>query len=115
MEKEYKVHEHEEYEEPEHRHKEYEEHRSEEHKEHGHREKKIHTLLERFEEELEDACEYLKLAEEMPEEAIGLELIGRDEVTHARFLHDVLEECGHEISEEHEKKWHHVLKKYGFE
>ena len=86
-----------------------------EHKEHEHHEDKMHILLERFEEELEDACEYLKLAEEMPEEAIGLELIGRDEVTHANHLHDILEEHGHEFSEEHKKKWHHVLKKYGFE
>lgn len=96
----------------EYEHKEYE---HKEHEHHEHHEDKMHILLERFEEELEDACEYLKLAEEMPEEAIGLELIGRDEVTHANHLHDILEEHGHEFSEEHEKKWHHVLKKYGWE
>jgi uncharacterized protein YeaO (DUF488 family) len=99
----------------EHEYKEYNEHEAAEHKMHMSREKKIHTLLERFEEEMEDACEYVRLAEEMPEEAVGLWLIGRDEVTHARFMHEVLEEYGHELSEEHEKKWHHVLKKYGLE
>jgi ribonucleotide reductase beta subunit family protein with ferritin-like domain len=85
--------------------------------EYGHAEHKDkhHVILERYEEELEDACEYARLAEEMPEESVGLLAIGRDEVTHANYLREILEEHDHVFSEEHEKKWHHVLKKYGWE
>lgn len=88
-----------------------------EYKEHDHHEHEDlhHVLLDRYEEELEDACTYARLAEEHPEEAVGFNSIGREEVTHAIFLRKELEDLGHEFSEEHEKKWHRVLKKYGFE
>ena len=82
-----------------------------EHEHHG----LMKELLEHFEEELEDACEYAKLADEYPEEYVGFHSIGREEVTHAIFIHDELVDMGHEFSDEHKHKWHHVLKKYGFE
>lgn len=83
--------------------------------EHHEHKDKHHVILERYEEELEDACTYARLAEEYPDESVGFWLIGRDEVTHAEHLREILEEHDHEFSDEHERKWHHVLKKYGFE
>jgi hypothetical protein len=70
-------------------------------------------LLERFEEELEDACEYHKLSEqyELDHEDIahGLWLIGREEATHARYLyHHIVEE----IPEELREKWDKVKRIY---
>jgi hypothetical protein len=73
------------------------------------------VLVERFEEELEDACEYAKLAEKYPDAAKDFYAIGREEVTHADHLHTLLRHHAHEFSDEHEAKWHRVLRKYGFE
>lgn len=72
-------------------------------------------LVERFEEELEDACEYAHLAHEHPEYEKDFFAIGREEVTHAHHLFTLLRQHGHELSDEHEAKWHRVLRKYGFE
>lgn len=88
------------------------EHYEHEHHEHKH---KGEVLIERFEEELEDACEYAKLAEEHPECAKLFHAIGREEVTHAYHLRDEILKMGHEIPDEHEVKWHKVLRKYGWE
>ena len=56
-----------------------------------------HHLVEQYYEEIEDAHEYLKLAEEAEDDhcyitANGLEMIAHEEMTHARFLRDKLEE-----------------------
>lgn len=82
------------------------------HAEHVDKEK---ILLDRYEEELEDACEYARLAEEMPGCADLLHAIGREEVTHAYHLRERLHKMGHKFADEHELKWHKVLKKYGWE
>lgn len=76
---------------------------------------KIKTLLERYEEEIEDAEEYEELAEEMPGCAKLFRTIGNEEVTHAYHLRDKLLKMGHEFAGEHESKWHKVLKEYGWE
>lgn len=82
--------------------------------EYEHKERK-QALLERFEEELEDACEYAELAEEHPECAELFHAIGREELTHAYYLSDRIRRMGHELSDELELKWHKTLKKYGRE
>ena len=90
----------------------------EHHEHHGHRERhheKTEELIEHFEEELEDACEYYELADEYPECAHLFHRIGREEVTHAYHLREKLLEMGHDFSEEHKEKWHKVLRKYGWE
>ena len=92
---------------------EHEEHKHYDHHERKHKKKEI--LIERFEEELEDACEYHELAEEYPECAHLFRRIGREEITHAYHLREKLLGMGHEFSEEHEEKWHKVLRKYGWE
>lgn len=74
-----------------------------------------HVLVHRFEEELEDACEYAHLAHEHPEYEKDFLAIGREEVTHAHHLFTLLRQHGHELSDAHEAKWHRVLRKYGFE
>lgn len=76
---------------------------------------KVKRLLEQYEDELEEAEEYAELAEEMPGCAELMHAIGREEVTHAYHLRDKLIKMGHEFAEDHESKWHKVLKKYGWE
>lgn len=66
-------------------------------------------ILEKFEDEMEDVCEYLDLAEKTEETAptlsAGLRAIAHDEYTHAKFFHDYLESIGvHEYAE----KWKRV-------
>jgi hypothetical protein len=95
------------------KYEEHEEHKHYDHHERKHKKKEI--LIERFEEELEDACEYHELAEEYPECAHLFRRIGREEITHAYHLREKLLGMGHEFSEEHEEKWHKVLRKYGWE
>lgn len=73
------------------------------------------VVLHHFAEEMEDACEYAHLAEMYPEDAKDFWAIGREEVTHAHHLFTLLRQHGHELSDEHEAKWHRVLRKYGFE
>ena len=58
-----------------------------------------HQLLEDYYEEIADANKYLKLSEEAEKESFyntakTLELMAHDEMTHARFLRDKLEEWG---------------------
>ena len=106
-------------------HEEHEEHERKEHheghehhEEHKHRDRhleKKELLLEHFEEEVKDACEYYALAEEYPECAHLFRRIGREEITHAYHLREKLLVMGHDFSEEHEEKWHKVLRKYGWE
>ena len=76
---------------------------------------KVKRLLEQYEDELEEAEEYAELAEEMPGCAELMHAIGREEVTHAYHLRDKLLKMGHEFADDHESKWHKVLKKYGWE
>lgn len=83
-----------------------------EHNEH----KDIESILqEHYEDEIEGACDYAKLAEKYPEYAKDFWALGREEVTHADHFRTLLRHHGHEFSDEHEGKWHRVLKKYGFE
>jgi hypothetical protein len=88
------------------------EHENHEHHEHKN---KIEVFLERFEEEIEDACEYHRLAEEYPKCAHLFHKIGREEITHAYHLRERLLEMEHVFSEEHDEMWHKVLRKYGWE
>jgi hypothetical protein len=74
-----------------------------------------HVLLDRYAEEMEDACKYAHLAKEHPEYEKDFLAIGREEVTHADHLRTLLRHHGHEFSDEHEGKWHRILQKYGFE
>lgn len=71
--------------------------------------------FDHLEEEIEDACEYLKEAEEAAEEgktylAEGLKKIAYDEYTHAHFLREYLmtkhEYRHHEKSAKIEEHWH---------
>lgn len=64
-------------------------------------------ILEKFEDEMEDVCEYLDLAglaENAPTLSAGLRAIAHDEYTHARFFHDYLESVN-SLKPEHEEKW----------
>ena len=66
-------------------------------------------VLEHFEDEMEDVCEYLDLAERAEETAptlaAGMRAMAHDEYTHAEFLHDYLESVGvHEYAD----KWNRV-------
>lgn len=75
----------------------------------------LEVLAEHFEEEIEDACEYAKLAEEYHDEHIALWELGREEATHANYLHSVLERHHHHFNEEHLEKFHKMMRKFGFE
>jgi hypothetical protein len=91
------------------------EHEYHEHHEHHENKSRTDILLERFEEEIEDACEYHRLAEEYPKCAHLFHKIGREEITHAYHLRERLLEMEHVFSEEHDEMWHKVLRKYGWE
>lgn len=85
-----------------------------------HEHENVHKSLEEvlahhFEEELEDACEYARLAEKYPEDEKDFWAIGREEVTHAHHLKNLLDRHGHDFKDEHLAKWHRVLHKYGYE
>lgn len=81
-------------------------------------------LFEHLEEEIEDACEYLKEAEKTEAEgkpylAEGMRRIALDEYSHANFLRDYLitkkvyhEHEKHEHIEEH---WHRLRQRLGYE
>jgi uncharacterized protein YabN with tetrapyrrole methylase and pyrophosphatase domain len=72
------------------------------------------ALLEHFEDELEGACEYDKLAEAHPHMAGVYHAIARDELSHADFFRREMKEHGYHIPEELEARWHKMLKKYGY-
>ena len=77
-----------------------------------------HRLREQFCEEIEDANEYLDLAEEAERDgwhltANGLEMIAHEEMTHANFLRERLMEWG-EYHAEKDEKWHHLLQRLGY-
>ena len=77
-----------------------------------------HKIQEQFCEEIEDAHEYLELAEEAEEDgcyqtAHGLELIAHEEMSHANFLREKLIELGM-YHHEKDEKWHHLLHKLGY-
>jgi rubrerythrin len=62
-------------------------------------------IMEKFEDEMEDVCEYLDLAEISPPTlAAGLRAIAHDEYTHARFFHDYLESVN-SLKPEYKEKW----------
>ena len=73
------------------------------------------VLMHHLEEEMEDACEYARLAEEYPVDEKDFWMIGLEEVTHARHLKMLLERHGHHLSDEHVAKWHRIMHKYGLE
>jgi uncharacterized protein YabN with tetrapyrrole methylase and pyrophosphatase domain len=72
------------------------------------------ALLEHFEDELEGACEYDKLAEAHPHMAGVYHAIARDELSHADFFRREMKEHGYHLPEELEVRWHNMLKKYGY-
>lgn len=72
------------------------------------------ALLEHFEDELEGACEYDKLAEAHPHMAGVYHAIARDELSHADFFRREMKEHGYHLPEELEARWHNMLKKYGY-
>jgi ferritin len=81
-------------------------------------------IFEHFEDEMEDACEYLKKAEAAKSEghhylANGLFLMAEDEYSHAKFLRDYLITKkvyhDHEHHEELEAKWHRLRQRLGYE
>ena len=79
----------------------------------------LHVIAEHFEEEIEDACEYARLSEEYEHHdrkvAIALWQLGREEATHANYLHSVLEKHHHPISEQLNEHFHKMMRKFHFE
>ena len=82
------------------------------------------NAFEHLEDEIEDACEYLKEADEMEAQghhylAHGLHQIAMDEYSHANFLRDYLMRRGvyhdHEHHAEVEAHWHRLRGRLGFE
>jgi ferritin len=80
--------------------------------------------IKHLEEEIEDACEYLKEAEDAKEGgkeylAAGMRKVALDEYSHAKFLRDYLHSKHvyneHEKHEHIEKKWHRLREKLGLE
>ena len=64
-------------------------------------------ILEKFEDEMEDVCEYLdlaELAENAPTLSAGLRAMAHDEYTHANFFREYLKEMNF-LKPEHEEKW----------
>ena len=79
--------------------------------------------IKHLEEEIEDACEYLKEADEAEEDgkeylAVGMRKVALDEYSHAKFLRDYLHTKhvyhDHGKHEEIEKHWHRLCEKLGF-
>ena len=77
-----------------------------------------HQLVEDYYDEIEDAHKYLKLAEEAEKDscyvtANGLAMIAHEEMTHARFLRDKLEEWGipHDAKE---AEWEALEHRFGY-
>jgi hypothetical protein len=77
-----------------------------------------------LEDEIEDACEYIREADEANEDgkeylALGLQKVAMDEYTHAEFLRNYLMSKGHyhhyEKHDELEEHWHKLCHKLGFE
>jgi rubrerythrin len=76
-------------------------------------------LREQFCEEIEDAHEYLDLAEEAERDgwhltARGFKMIAHEEMSHANFLRERLLEWG-EYPDGKDDKWHHLLHRLGYE
>lgn len=78
-----------------------------------------HQLLDDYYEEISDAHKYLKLSEDAEKESFyhtaqTLELMAHDEMTHARFLRDKLEEWGipHAAKEE---EWEALERHFAFD
>lgn len=70
-------------------------------------------LHEHLEEEIEDAHEYIELAEAAEARgckylAIGLHEIAREEFSHAKFHRDYLISKGEQPKDETDKKYHHL-------
>jgi rubrerythrin len=70
----------------------------------------IKVLVEKFDEEMEDACEYYHMAEEADEHghhhlAHGLHMMAHDEFTHAKFFKDKLSEMDYVMTEEQREHW----------
>ena len=72
------------------------------------------ALLEHFEDELEGACEYDKLAEAHPHMAGVYHAIARDELSHADFFRREMHDHGYHLPHDLEEEWHRMLKKYGY-
>lgn len=75
------------------------------------------ALLERLEEELEDACTYFHLFEEADKNgneylAKGFWLIGREELSHAEFAYMSIERMGKTVPDDLREKWEKTAKKY---
>ena len=77
-----------------------------------------------LEDEIEDACEYLRESDEADADgkeylAHGLHRVAMDEYTHAEFLRSYLMTKGHyhhyEKHDELEEHWHRLRKKLGLE
>jgi hypothetical protein len=75
----------------------------------------VRVAAEHFAEEIEDASEYAHLAEQFEDEPQLFWELGREEATHANYLHSLLEKHGYNISVEHKEKFHRMMKKYHFE
>lgn len=80
--------------------------------------------IEHLEEEIEDACEYLKEADEAkadgkPYLAEGMHKIAMDEYTHAEFLrHYLMTKRAYHTHEKHEhleEHWHRLRERLGLE
>jgi hypothetical protein len=80
--------------------------------------------IKHLEDEIEDACEYLKEADEAKADgkdylAVGLHKAALDEYTHAKFLRDYLHTKhvyhDHDKHDHIEKHWHRLCEKLGLE
>jgi ferritin len=82
-----------------------------------------HKAFEHLEEEIEDACEYLKEADEAEADgraylARGMKDIAMEEYSHAHFLREYLISrhayYEHPNFEKVDQHWHRLLEKFGF-
>jgi rubrerythrin len=74
-------------------------------------------LMERYDEELEDALEYAELADKAKKAghhylSVGLRMIGSEEMTHARFLCERLKAHGFTFTNEQKEKKEKAEAKY---
>lgn len=77
-----------------------------------------HKLLHDYYEEIDDANKYLKIAEEAEADmcymtANALEMIAHEEMTHARYLRDKLDDW-HIPHGEKESEWEALEKHFGY-
>lgn len=82
------------------------------------------TMFEHLEDEIEDACEYLREADEAEKMekhylATGLHKMAMDEYSHAHFIREYLIKKEmyhvHEHYHEVESHWHRLREKLGYE